>query len=67
MERATQSKLTLNLLFFDDGLGFLLRYFRKAFKPHGLTSSTLATDQIELKNNDYRMGTSLMHGNIVGK
>ncbi|BAF10116.1 putative 4-hydroxy-4-methyl-2-oxoglutarate aldolase 2 [Oryza sativa Japonica Group] len=32
-ERATRPKLTPDLLLSDDGLGFVLRYFPKAFKP----------------------------------
>ncbi|KAG2614409.1 hypothetical protein PVAP13_4KG385903 [Panicum virgatum] len=33
-ERATRPKLTPDLLLSDDGIGFVLRYFPKAFKPH---------------------------------
>ncbi|CAO2176887.1 unnamed protein product [Urochloa humidicola] len=32
-ERATRPKLTPDLLLSDDGIGFVLRYFPKAFKP----------------------------------
>ncbi|KAK3142368.1 hypothetical protein QOZ80_4BG0345620 [Eleusine coracana subsp. coracana] len=34
-ERATRPKLTPDLLLSDDGIGFVLRYFPKAFKPRG--------------------------------
>ena len=45
-ERATRPKLTPDLLLSDDGLGFVLRYFPKAFKPrarpgHEVLSSPL--------------------------
>jgi TIMELESS-interacting protein len=33
-ERATRPKLTPDLLLSDGGIGFVLRYFPKAFKPH---------------------------------
>ncbi|KAK3144546.1 hypothetical protein QOZ80_4AG0314570 [Eleusine coracana subsp. coracana] len=34
-ERATRPKLTPDLLLSDDGIGFVLRHFPKAFKPRG--------------------------------
>jgi TIMELESS-interacting protein len=34
-ERATRPKLTPDLLLSDNGIGFVLRYFPKAFKPRG--------------------------------
>ncbi|XP_044982725.1 uncharacterized protein LOC123449537 isoform X1 [Hordeum vulgare subsp. vulgare] len=38
-ERATRPKLTPDLLLSDDGLGFVLRYFPKAFKPRARPGS----------------------------
>ena len=38
-ERTTRPKLTPDLLLSDDGLGFVLRYFPKAFKPRARPGS----------------------------
>ncbi|TVU14142.1 hypothetical protein EJB05_37589, partial [Eragrostis curvula] len=38
-ERVTRPKLTPDLLLSDDGIGFVLRYFPKAFKPRGRPGS----------------------------